>query len=250
MEDAELVSYPGPLDGTTSAVGHTELHPAAARLRYDFSRVNTPTSLDWRDRWSRRFTASIGYRYAQLGEDLTLREDPTDPAPSTTDYDIRDSFDTENHFHGSELGLACELEDGRLSVDLDAKLSLGGNGQKVRIDGDTIITTMGVPATYTGGLLTQTSNIGKYDRSRFTVIPELGASVGYRVHKNARLVVGYRLLIWPDVVRPGDRIDRTVNPNLLPPSTPPVTGPQRTEFGFREVNFVAQALSIGCEFKR
>ncbi len=250
MEDAELVSYPGLLDGTTSAVAHTELHSATARLRYDFSRANTPTSLDWKDRLSRRFTASIGYRYAQLGEDLTIREDLTDPAPPSTDFDIRDTFDTENHFHGSELGLACELEDGRWSVDLDAKLSLGSNSQKVRINGETTITTMGVPATYTGGLLTQTSNIGKYDRSRFTAIPELGASIGYRVHKNARLVVGYRLLIWPDVVRPGDQIDRTVNPNLLPPSTPPVAGPQRPEFGFREVNFVAQALSIGCEFKR
>jgi hypothetical protein len=250
LEDSELVSYPGLLEGTTSVTARTELHSAAARLRYDFGRANSPTCLDWKDRWSRRWAASIGYRYAQLDEGVAIREDLTDPVPPTTDFNIRDAFDTENNFHGTELALACELEDGRWSVDLDARLSLGSHQQKVRIDGSTVITTLGIPDTYTGGLLAQTSNIGTYDRSRFSVIPELGASIGYRVHKNARLVVGYRLLFWPDVVRPGDQIDRTVNPNLLPPSTPPVAGPQRPEFGFREVNFVAQALSIGCEFKR
>lgn len=248
LEDAELVSFPNLLEGTVSVDAHTELHSAAARLRFDIYRCNSHPGLDIADRSFFRWYAFVGYRYMQLEEDVTIREDLTDPAPPTTDFDIRDHFDAENRFHGGEFGLAGEFADGRWSLDIDARLSLGSHRQKVHIAGDTVITTFGIPQAFTGGLLTQVTNIGTHKRNEFSVIPEFGASVGYRLHENVRLVVGYRLLFWPDVVRPGDQIDRVVNPNLLAPSTPPVPGPERPRFEFHETDFLAQALSLGCEF--
>lgn len=247
LEDAQLVSFPGLLEGTTTAVAHTELHSAAARFRFDFYHRNSPPNLDWEERETIRWSASLGYRYVQLEEDLTIREDLTDPAAPTTDFDIRDAFEAENHFHGGELGLAGEFEDGRWSLDLDARLSLGSHRQKVEIDGSTVITTLGVAQSFRGGLLTQSSNIGAYKRHRFAMLPELGASLGYRFRENVRFVLGYRLFFWPEVVRPGDQIDRVVNPNLLAPAVPPVAGPQRPRFAFREDDFLGQALSIGLE---
>jgi hypothetical protein len=247
LEDAQLVSFPALLEGTVSVDAHTELHSVAARLRHDFYRCNSEPGLDVEDRWSRRWSAFLGYRFIQLEEDLTIREDLTDPAPPTTDFDIRDSFETENHFHGGEFGLAGELEKGRWSLDVDARLSFGSHRQEVTIDGNTLITTLGIQQLSTGGLLTQVSNIGTFRRNKFAVIPEFGASLGYRVHQNVRLVAGYRFLFWPDVVRPGDQIDRVVNPNLLAPAVPPVAGPQRPRFQFVEDDFLAHAITLGCE---
>lgn len=247
LEDAQLVSFPGLLEGTTTASAHTELHSAAARFRFDFYHRNSSTEVEWKERHSIRWTAFLGYRFAHLDEDLTIGEDLTDPAAPATDFDIRDSFETENHFHGGELGLAGEFEDGRWSLDLDARLSLGNHRQRVGIDGSTVITALGVAQSFQGGLLTQSTNIGTFERDRFALIPEFGASLGYRLHENVRVVAGYRLFFWSNVVRPGDQIDRVVNPNLLAPSVPPVAGPQRPRFAFQEDDFLGQALSFGVE---
>jgi hypothetical protein len=61
--------------------------------------------------------------------------------------------------------------------------------------------------------------------------------------------VGYSLIYWSRVVRPGDQIDLDVNPDYLPPATTPVTGPARPRFVFRESDFWAQGLSVGGDLR-
>src|SRR5439155_624080 len=56
------------------------------------------------------------------------------------------------------------------------------------------------------------SNIGHYYRSTFSVVPETGIEIGYRLTPRLRGTVGYRLLYWTQVARPGNQTDRTVNP--------------------------------------
>jgi hypothetical protein len=55
---------------------------------------------------------------------------------------------------------------------------------------------------------------------------------------------GYTFLYWSSVVRAGDQIDLTVNPNLLS-DTP--GGPARPSFAFHETGIWAQGLSLGVE---
>ena len=58
------------------------------------------------------------------------------------------------------------------------------------------------------------SNIGHFSQSQFAVVPEIGVKLGYQLTPNLRLQAGYNFLFWSNVVRPGQQIDTSVNPNL------------------------------------
>src|SRR5262249_59900165 len=104
---------------------------------------------------------------------------------------------------------------------------------------------------FRGGLLALSSNIGHYDRERFTVIPEVGLNVGYELSEHCRLTVGYNFLYWSSVVRPGDQIDRNVDvtliPNFIASDLP--TGQRRPAPLLQKTDFWAQGLSVGVEIK-
>jgi hypothetical protein len=114
----------------------------------------------------------------------------------------------------------------------------------VDISGSTVIDNG--PAQV-GGLLAQTSNIGSRSRDRFTILPELGGRVGYQLTHNLKLKLGYTLIFWSNVVRPGDQIDLGVNPNQLPPAVGNV--PARPEFVFRDTDYWVQGITFGGEFE-
>ena len=101
----------------------------------------------------------------------------------------------------------------------------------------------------TGGLLAQRTNIGTYERNQFTMVPELGATVGYQITRRLRATAGYSLIYMGNVVRPGDQVDLNVNPNLLPPENVPFSGALRPQFHFVETDYCIQGLNFGGEFR-
>jgi hypothetical protein len=98
-------------------------------------------------------------------------------------------------------------------------------------------------------VLTQRTNIGDYQRDQFTMIPEIGLTLGVRVTDRLRATFGYTVLYFPSVVRPGDQIDTDVNPNLIPPETVPFTGALRPRFRYIESDYWAQGINLGAEFQ-
>jgi hypothetical protein len=91
----------------------------------------------------------------------------------------------------------------------------------------------------TGDVLTQPSNIGRYRDSSFTVIPEVGVNVGFRVTPNWRVAVGYAVLAIDNVVRPGDQIDPAFSPDGSRPAPP----------GFSEATYWAHGLNAQMEIR-
>jgi hypothetical protein len=86
------------------------------------------------------------------------------------------------------------------------------------------------------------------------VIPELGMNVGYQLSSNVRIVAGYSLLYWSNVVRPGDQVDLTVNTTQVQRSTgstATLTGPPRPAYNaaFRETGLWAHGGSLGLELR-
>jgi hypothetical protein len=79
----------------------------------------------------------------------------------------------------------------------------------------------------------------------------VGINVGYQLTEHLRAFVGYSFLYWTHVARPGDQIDRAVNPTQLPLSTtaPQLTGPARPAPVLRDTDFWAQGISFGVEFR-
>lgn len=153
-----------------------------------------------------------GYRFAQLEEELIFQEVGLRQAQSTATVDVYEAFEVDNDFHGLDLGFVYDYQARRWGLELMSRIALGNTSQSVSINGFNTVSVGDVNAiTTAGGLLAQPSNIGVYDRNRFSVLPELSARLSYRVTPRLSLSAAYTLLYWANVVRPGDQIDFTVD---------------------------------------
>ncbi|NOY42215.1 MAG: BBP7 family outer membrane beta-barrel protein [Planctomycetes bacterium] len=223
---------------------------------------------------TRRTDVIYGVRWASLDESLGIREDllvvdaPTGAAsPNGTTFVVNDLFETSNDFVGGEVGFMMEWERRRWSLGFLSKVAIGNTRQRVDISGSTSIDGA---AAVDGGLLAQryvhpgadlipgnaddfvVGNIGRYERDEFSMIPELGATLGYRITPRLKLTFGYTLLYWSNVLRPGDQIDIDVNGNLIPsvavvPAT--VVAGDHPRFDFRQTDLWAQGINLGGEYR-
>ncbi len=78
-------------------------------------------------------------------------------------------------------------------------------------------------------------------------MPELDVTAGWQITSHLRATVGYSLLWLTDMVRPGDQVDRTVNPNSLPPALP--STPIGPTFTLRDTDFWVQGIRVGMELR-
>ena len=53
-------------------------------------------------------------------------------------------------------------------------------------------------------------------------------------------------MYWSGVVRPGDQIDTSVNPNLIPPQTSPIT-PLHPVFNYHSTELLVQGFNVGVD---
>lgn len=257
-EDAELVSFPGVVEGTVSVHARSEFRGAGLRLRAAIcckelggvcNSCNScgpaigPSAVS-------RIDFIGGYRYLKLDERILVREDLNsllDGVPGT--FDIYDRFDTSNEFHGADFGFIWEWESTKWSLELLSKLAIGNTDQRVNIRGQTTVANDGAAFTEEGGLLALRSNSGSYQRDVFSVVPEIGVTLGYKITPRLRATAGYTLLYWSRVARPGDHIDLDVNPNLLPPVVEPVVGPERPQFEWHDSALLAHGLNLGLDYR-
>jgi hypothetical protein len=204
---------------------------------------------------SRHVDMTFGLRWSQLDERLRVHEDlfvVQPPIEAGTRFQLTDSFATSNEFFGGEVGFIADWEKRRWSLELLSRLAIGSTRQRVFINGETIVTPVTGPTeTFPGfGLLAQPSNVGGYERDEFSVIPEIGVTVGYLLTDRLRLTAGYTLLFWTSVVRPGDQIDFDVNSEFLDlPADPSLVDPQRPLFAFDDTDIWAQGFSFGVDYR-
>jgi hypothetical protein len=202
--------------------------------------------------WCRRLDLIAGYRYYNYSDNLVLREleistDQQGLIPPGTVFQLEDSFRCRNEFHGGDLGLVAFMRKDRWSLELSGKVAVGNNRRVVSIHGATDITIPGSSTLhYQGGLLALSSNSGTHVDNEVALIPELGVELGCQVTPNLRAYVGYNILYWTQMVRPGQQIDLNINSNQIPPpvnlNPPPV-------FQFNNTDFWAQGLNVGGELR-
>jgi hypothetical protein len=242
QEDAGLIAFPNVFAGSVTATSYSEVYSAAALLRNNIGMG--PLG---------RVDVLGGYRYFRLRETLAIREhvvstDPGGLVPLGTTSDLVDRFATGNDFHGAEVGLSSLFSCSRCSVELLAKVAIGGAFRKVAISGSTTTTLPNNPSTTTpGGLLALPSNIGSYPEAAFGVLPEFGLNTTWAMSPNTTLVFGYTLIAFNDVLRTGDQIDRVVNTSQI--GGRQLVGPARPQFTFDHSNFVLQGLNFGADYR-
>jgi hypothetical protein len=200
----------------------------------------------------RRLDLLLGYQFNRLDDKLLIEHQLTilaDPIEIPgTEYEQFDLFDTANSFHGAQLGVVFKERYCGMSMEMSMKLGLGNTHSRALIDGETITTLRGIRDESLGGLLALKSNIGRYERDHFAMIPELGITLGYDVTCNVRATVGYTFLYWSKVARPGDQIDLDVNITQFGNNGNNLVGEPRPEFNWVTTDFWAQGLRFGLEW--
>lgn len=262
-EDSELIAYPNLIRGTATVDASSTLQSAAGMFVWNacstcydccdpcqdpcqgFCRHNMWLEQD-------RVDWLAGYRYAVLREDLRITEDLTSlETGSPAGFQIYDRFDTRNEFHGGEVGVVHMIQRDRWMLEGALKLAIGNTRQSVTIDGGTRFTAPGalLDQDFAGGLLAQRTNMGTYSRNVFSMLPQVGVTAGYRITPRLAATVGYTLVYWSRVARPGDQIDLYLNPDLLPPEADPFTGPLRPQFAFADTDYWAHGFSAGLDYR-
>lgn len=198
----------------------------------------------------RRIDLLGGYRYFRMGERLNMFTNTTSlsddsGAPTGTTFAIQDLFNTVSNFNGGQLGLNFQYTRCCWTLDVMAKLAIGGVAQRVVINGSTVRTLPGEdPESFTGGVLALASNIGTYKETRFGILPELDVNLRYQWSPLWTVNLGYTFMGLTNVVRPGDQIDTNLDPDQFPP---PVAAGTSPAFSFHDSDMWLQGLNFGIE---
>jgi Putative beta barrel porin-7 (BBP7) len=203
-----------------------------------------------------------GGRYLDLTEDLqfntTLTGDPVNgvpPAPlmaALPNFTIaaNDRWATRNEFIGGQIGAKAEARYWFFFANVLAKVAAGEIHQSVNLTGATTFTNIVGGNIETGGHFNLVTNINRQTKDQFGVVPEVQAQVGVEIKRNIRVFAGYDFLYVNTVARPGDQIDRTVNPAALPPILlGTAIAPNSPNRVFNTTNFWAEGLNVGVELR-
>lgn len=207
----------------------------------------------------------FGFGYYGLSEDLTIttRSSPivlgggaafngrSVGAPNSVS--VMDRFEARNDFYGGQLGVRTEFIRHCIILGLEAKLAVGNIHQSIGTIGQTQLRggSGGILGTSSGGLLALGTNSGLQTRDQFGYIPQGAVKLGYRFTDHISLFASYSFLYWFDVVRPGDQIDRTVNPRQVPSNLQfgLPGGPPQPVSQFNHSDLWAQGLGLGFEIR-
>jgi len=198
-----------------------------------------------------------GLRYLQLREDYTISTSSPYIPPNPSDIWLTtDSFNAKNRFYGVQVGARAWRDHGPWVGSGTLKVALGTMQQSVSINGYLVTNDYndyGATQTFAGGYFALPTNSGNYSHNTFAVVPEVALSIGYRVTPAATLFLGYSFLYASDVVRPGEQINRNINPTQTvsygndPPVKP--SGPAQPTFSFVTTDFWAQSLTLGISYR-
>jgi hypothetical protein len=238
-EDSRLIAFPTFVEGSLQIDSSTEFQTAGVVYRRATMRSDD-TDVD----------ISVGYRYARVDDELRFRESTTGlsgPAQGA-EIDLTERFRTSNDFNGGQIGIRSVHRPTDLwSLELLSNFGFGSNRSVVDISGTTTTTTDDdVTSTTTGGLYAQGTNIGRTRRNEFSTFSEFDLTLRRRLRSGATLNFGYTFLLWTDIIRAGDQLDRQINTSQIPPGT--LNGAARPAVPLKSTDFWAQGLHTGLEF--
>src|SRR5262249_21309873 len=100
---------------------------------------------------------------------------------------------------------------------------------------------------FPGGLFSQPTNIGRQSGSHLAFVPEAMFRLGYEPVQRLRLFVGYNVLYWSSVVRPGNQMDREINNTQQNGGL--LIGPARPMPLLQRSGFLAHGIDVGLAFR-
>jgi hypothetical protein len=206
----------------------------------------------------------VGLRYLELNESFTVSQItnfvsnpvnfPTYASLAGNTITEQDSFSTRNQFWGGQLGFRIRMYLDNVVVTGQFQLGLGSTFEEITIQGSSMRTAPGGPSIASpGALLALPSNIGTYQQSRFTQVPEGTLNLTFPVSSHFSVSVGFTALYWSRLVHPGSQIDEVVNitqiPNFPAASTAPPTDLKQPTVPFKQSDMILLGTLVSAEVK-
>lgn len=241
-EDADPVNLPGIMAGTMTVNMPQRLFGADANVRYRLLDSGLT---------GHRFTLLAGARYLALDEKMLIDENLTDVSglgSAGNQFRLGENFTAYNRFYGAQVGADWEYYLGSFSIQAVTKVAFGSSEQSVRISGFTDVTMPdgSVATNPQAALLVGPGNVGRHTHNVFATVPEGQFNVGWMFNPNVALTVGYDVLYWSRVARPGDQTSRGVN--VQPVGAPAPFLPLEPGFGqVRSSGLWVQGVSVGFQ---
>jgi hypothetical protein len=197
---------------------------------------------------NRNFSLELlgGIRFLELDDSVDVTEASILNILPVISTISADHFTVRNHYFGAELGARSQLRFGSLQLTLTEKVVLGDDAANVEIAGGTFQASPLGPGVGVGaGVLAQPSNIGKHSANSFGFVNESTLQLGWNFNEYLQMFVGYSVLYASSVLRAGDAIDFTVNPNQAFGATVPA----RPLFTPQTHDFLANGFNVGMELR-
>lgn len=189
-----------------------------------------------------------GFRYLNINEDFKLN-DALFNAPSFPNSiaNIRDNFYTKNQIYGFQIGANVHYIFSNIIFEATAKIAIGNNNQKLKIQGQTNVDNQIVLQPI--GLFAETTNSGKFKNNQIAFVPEFKAKLAYQVNKLIRPFIAYEVIYVSKVIRPGRQIDREINQsqNTLLGGDGVLSGKPSPSVSFKNNSMYMQMLSAGVD---
>lgn len=259
-ETVLFVAAPGAFNGSLNIDSRTNLYGFDGNLLLPIQRNG-----GGEDEISTHFTALGGFRYLNLRDDLTISQSSAvlgngvsffngQPITAGSDLAITDSFRTLNQFYGGQVGLQGGISWWRFSLNGSAKVALGSMREEAKLAGSTtaLDPTIGLNQTTAGGLYAVSTNSGGHTRNILAVVPQGTLSFAVEITPQIRLMLGYTMLYFSNVARPGELLDRNVDRTKIPSSqafSPAVPSSSQSGFSWNGTDFWAQGINVGLSLR-
>ena len=231
-QDAFLVAFPNVRTGNINVSSEADVLGADVLFRRRLSR-GACGELD----------LLLGYQTTRIDEHLIISSSSTvtevgGSTPVGTTIDLRDSFETQNEFHGAVIGLASRWEQNCWRFESLAKVGLGNMNRQAEISGSTRTVVPGGGTTVGGGLLAL-NNPGLFEDDQFAAVPELSFTMTRALNRCSDLVIGYNFIFWSDVAQAGEQVD--LNVDVAAGTNVPA------EFTFQDSDYFVHGLRLGVQ---
>src|SRR6266404_4166995 len=169
----------------------------SARLDWiQFNRADGNTWIRIASSDSLRIFGIVGTKFVSLEEDVNI-------SYTLAGGNFFEDFHTRNFFFGGNLGAMVQYCRGKLELDAALKVGLGLNYYQTTILGRN---SVGSPTQ----VFTSNANIGYYENSVFSAVPEVNLNASYAVTEHLSVRVDYTFLAMTNVQRPGSEISTTL----------------------------------------
>lgn len=183
-----------------------------------------------------------GLRLVTLWEQFTIDSITADTNGLVQTRD--DTFAALNRFFGAEFGLRASRRFRRLTLEMSGKTAFGTTWQAQSAAGHSVLPFTATPAG--SGFFTQPTNAAFVaPQAAFSVVPAARLRLGYDLTRRLRATISYEGLLWTNVIRPSNQLDREINLSQL---SGPLVGAARPAPQHRQSDFWAQGFTAGLQF--